>query len=235
MIGIIGAMESETKELIKLIKYKKVDIMSGIVFVSGKLSGEDVVCAKCNPGKVNAAICAEAMIIKYNPEIIINSGVAGSLDSELGVYDVAIADSLVQHDYDTSPLGSPIGMIDGVDKIYLECDNAAVKTFEKICRDDNYKIGVIATGDAFVARDGLKTFIKENFNAIACEMEGGSIAHVCHMNNTKFGVLRVISDGASEVDFAVFANKAAKKSIAIMCEFVKQYKEVKKRYNGYVV
>lgn len=233
MIGIIGAMESETKELKKLIENKKVDIMSGIVFVSGKLCGEDVVCAKCNPGKVNAAVCAEAMIMKFSPEIIINSGVAGSLTDELGVYDVAIADRLVQHDYDLTPLGSPLGMIDGLDKIYFECDENAVKTFNKICKNEGFKIGVIATGDVFVARDELKKHIKDNFNAIACEMEGASIAHVCSLNNTKFGVLRVISDGASEIDFQEFADKAAKKSIDIMLKFVKEYKEIKKPYNGY--
>ncbi len=223
MIGIIGAMESETNELKGLIEDKKLEILSGMEFVSGKLGGEDVVCAKCNPGKVNAAVCAQAMIMRYKPDIIINSGVAGSLDQELGVYGVAIAESLVQHDFDTSPLGSPLGMIDGLGKIYFECDKLAVKTFENICKNDSCKLGIIATGDVFVARDELKKHIKDNFGAIACEMEGASIAHVCHLNRTKFAVLRVISDGASEIDFETFADEAAKKSIAIMREFVREY------------
>ncbi len=233
MIGIIGAMESETKKLKRVIEDKKVEIMSGMVFVAGKLNGEDVVCAKCNAGKVNAAVCAEAMIIKFKPEIIINSGVAGSLDPELGIYDVAIADKVVQHDFDLSPLGSPVGMIDGLDTVSFECDKNAVIAFKNICKNDKYKTGVIATGDVFVAEDEQKNYIKENFNAIACEMEGASIAHVCHLNNTKFGVLRVISDGASEIDFATFATEAANKSITIMTEFVKEYKRIGKPYNGF--
>ena len=94
MIGIIGAMDSETQGLKNLIIDKKTKLISGIEFVCGTLNGKDVVCAKCNPGKVNSALCAQAMILEFKPDIIINSGVAGSLTKELGIYDVAIASGI---------------------------------------------------------------------------------------------------------------------------------------------
>lgn len=223
MIGIIGAMESETKGLKDLIQDKKIKTIAGIEFVSGKLCDKDIVCAKCNPGKVNSALCAQTMILTYSPDVIINSGVAGSLCSELSVYDVAIANSCVQHDFDTSPLGAPLGMIDGLNIINFKCDNKVVKTLEAVCKNDNYKTGIIATGDIFVCKPETKKFIKQNFDAIACEMEGASIAQVCYVNGIKFGILRVISDGGDEVDFSTFVAQTSKKSINIMCEFIKQY------------
>lgn len=223
MIGIIGAMDSETFGLKSIIEDKTVKNIAGIEFVSGKVSDKDVVCAKCNPGKVNAALCAQIMILKYSPEIIINSGVAGSLTNKLGVYDVAIASSCVQHDFDTSPLGSPVGMIDGLDIINFKCDEKAVTILESICKKDNHLTGVIATGDVFVSGEETKSKIKQNFDAIACEMEGASIAHVCHVNNVKFGILRVISDGGNEIDFNTFVKETSKKSIDIMHEFIEQY------------
>ena len=73
MIGIIGAMDSETKGIKNLIQNKKIKIVSQIEYVSGTLNGKDVVCAMCNPGKVNSAVCAQTMILDYNPEIIILS------------------------------------------------------------------------------------------------------------------------------------------------------------------
>ncbi len=223
MIGIIGAMDSETLGLKNLIENRETKIIAGIEFVSGTMYGKEVVCAKCNPGKVNSALCAQIMILTYNPEVIVNSGVAGSLTDELGVYDVAIAQSCVQHDFDLSPLGSPIGMVDGVNLIHFECDMEVVDTLKLVCKNEKYKTGIIATGDVFVAGDEMRARIKKNFDAIACEMEGASICHVCHVNNVKYGVLRVISDGANEVDFTTFVKETSKKSIDIISSFIKAY------------
>lgn len=223
MIGIIGAMEIETRGIKNLMENPVTDLISSMEFVTGKIHGKDVVCAMCNPGKVNAALCAEAMILKFHPDIIINSGVAGSLTEKLGVLGIAIGSDCVQHDFDLSPLGSPVGMVDGVNTIYFKSDEKAVRIFEEICKDDNTLTGTIATGDVFVCKDEMKENLVNTFGAIACEMEGGAIAHVCMVNNVKFALLRTISDGASEMDFNTFKVKASDKSVDIMEKFVKEY------------
>ena len=223
MIGIIGAMDSETQGIKNLICNKKIKVISGIEFVCGNIGDKEVVCAKCNPGKVNSALCAQAMILEYNPEVIINSGVAGSLTNDLGIYDVAIAKNCVQHDFDTSALGAPLGMIDGLNKIYFECDEYTIETLEKVCEKEKYLIGTIASGDVFVSGSEARDKITKNFGAIACEMEGASIGHVCYVNGVKFGILRVISDGGDEVDFETFVKETSKKSVNIMHEFIKLY------------
>ncbi len=223
MIGIIGAMEIETRGIKNLMSDAEVKTIASMEFARGKIHGKDVVCAMCNPGKVNAALCAQAMIMEYKPDIIINSGVAGSLTPELDVLGIAIGESCVQHDFDLSPLGSPVGMVDGVDTIYFECDQKAIEVLEQICGDENVKKGVIATGDVFVSGEEKKAKIRETFGAIACEMEGGAIAHVCMVNGVKFAALRTISDGANEMDFETFKVKASEMSIDIMDRFVEKY------------
>lgn len=223
MIGIIGAMDIETDGLKDLIENKDVKSIAGIEFVTGTMHGKKVVCAKCNPGKVNAALCAQIMINEYAPEAIVNSGVAGSLTDKLDVYSVAIAKSCVQHDYDTSALGSSLGMIEGLGIINFMCDEKIVDTLQKVCHDENYLTGVIATGDAFISKEEIKADIKREFDAIACEMEGGAVGHVCYLNNVKYGVLRVISDSGNNVDYSTFKNETAKKSIKIISEFIREY------------
>lgn len=223
MIGIIGAMEIETRGIKNLMSDAEVKTIASMEFAQGKIHGKDVVCAMCNPGKVNAALCAQAMIMQYCPDIIINSGVAGSLTPELDVLGIAIGESCVQHDFDLSPLGSPVGMVDGVDTIYFECDKKAIEVLEQICGYENVKKGVIATGDVFVSGEEKKAKIREAFNAIACEMEGGAIAHVCLVNGVSFAALRTISDGANEMDFETFKLKASEMSIEIMDRFVEKY------------
>ena len=77
MIGIIGAMSIETEAIIRELQKAEECTVSGVRFVKGNWSGTEVVVATSGVGKVFAALCAEAMILKYQPECIINSGVAG--------------------------------------------------------------------------------------------------------------------------------------------------------------
>ena len=84
-IGIIGAMDIEVQVLKNLMDSAKIEKISGIEFYSGKINGADTVVAVAGVGKVNAAVCAEAMILKYSPDCLINVGVAGGLSPELKI------------------------------------------------------------------------------------------------------------------------------------------------------
>lgn len=224
LIGIIGAMDIEVNGLVSVMNDKSIDTVSGIDFIRGKIYDKDVVIAKCGIGKVFAAICAQAMILKYNPKIIINSGVAGALSDTLNIMDAVIATSVVQHDMDTSPLGDPKGLISGINVVYIDTDKEISEKLEKTAKSLNVsaKRGVIASGDQFIADQTKKLEIANTFNAMACEMEGASIGHVCYVNNTPFVVMRTISDGKGEaLDYATFAKGAAEQAIEILKNFLK--------------
>lgn len=229
MIGIIGAMDVETDGIKKIMQNCITENISGISFTKGTLRKKDVVIAKCGAGKVNAALCAEAMILKYNPKCIINTGVAGGLSKHLNITDIAIAKDVVQHDYDTSPLGEPLGFLSQINTINILCDERAVKILNEAANTlENTKVicGTIATGDQFINSREQKEKIIDNFNAISAEMEGGAIGHVCCANNVAFGVLRAISDnadGSSHMDFKEFTIAAAAKTIKIIEYFAENY------------
>ncbi len=227
MIGIIGAMDVEVDGIKKNIENLKTEEISGIKFCTGTLFGKEVVVAKCGEGKVNSAMTAQTMILKYNPDFIVNSGVAGGLHPHMKVMDIAIAENVCEHDFDISPLGYKPGYIPQVEKVEMKCDdtlNAIIeKCAEKACDSKIFK-GTIASGDQFIASDAQRNRIKNLFGAIAAEMEGGSIGHICTLNNVKFTVLRVISDnadGSADMSFEEFAKKASDISINIMLEFVR--------------
>ncbi|MCQ2413580.1 MAG: 5'-methylthioadenosine/adenosylhomocysteine nucleosidase [Clostridia bacterium] len=229
MIGIIGAMEIEVRTLIETMTDVKEEKISGSTFYKGTLDGKSVVVAQSGIGKVAAAICAESMILRYSPALLINTGVAGSLTSELNVTDVAVADRAVQHDMDTSPLGDPVGLISGINKIYFEAEKKAVDLFLKEGEKLGVKVkaGLIASGDQFIAGAEKKNAILSLFpDAVACEMEGAAIAHVAYLNNTPFVTVRAISDcadGSSPMDYPSFVAKAAKTSFAMTRAFVAAY------------
>ena len=183
LTGIIGAMVVETNAIKALIENKKVESFSGIEFVSGKLYGKDVVVAQCGIGKVFAGICAEAMILKYAPDRIINVGVAGTLSEKVGLLDTAVSTAVVQHDMDTSPLGDPVGLISGINIVKIPASEKLADEIYSAAANIglNCAKGVIASGDQFIADKKKKDFIRDTFGAIACEMEGAAIGQVCYI------------------------------------------------------
>ena len=228
MIGIIGAMDVEVDGIKKNIENCITEEISGIKFCYGKIYGKDVVIAKSGEGKVNSAMTTQTMIMRFKPDFIVNSGVAGGLHPDMKVMDIAIAESVCQHDFDISPLGYKPGYIPQVEKVEMKCDDKLNELIEncakKICDNNIYK-GIIASGDQFIASDAQRNKIKNIFGAIAAEMEGASIGHVCTLNNTKFTVLRVISDnadGSADMSFDIFAKKASDISINIMLKFIEE-------------
>ena len=224
MIGIIAAMQKEMDNIAANMDGAVKEKVSGIEFISGKVNGCDVVCAVCGIGKVFAAMCTEAMIIKYSPELIINTGVGGTLTRELGIGDVAVSSAVCQHDMDTTALGDEPGLISGINKVYFDADAAAAGEIEAIAAEMGIKTyrGTIASGDRFVASAAEKERITSTFGAISCEMEGAAVGHVCFVNEVPFVIIRAISDdadgGACE-NYGEFAAASAAKSASLVCAF----------------
>ncbi len=228
MIGMIGAMEKETAAIIAELKNPKEERISGIRFVRGEWCGKEVVVATCGVGKVFAALCAEAMILTYRPNCVINSGVAGALDDRLHLLDLVIGEQVVQHDMDTSPLGDPKGLLSGINRVTLPADMKLVSALEEaaIAMQAPFLRGTVASGDQFIADDAKRDFIRSTFDAACCEMEGAAIGQVCYVNQIPFAVLRAISDGAADdakMDYPAFAAKAAEQSINLLRRFTEAY------------
>ena len=158
--------------------------------------------AVCGEGKVNAAMCTEAMILRYAPSLIINTGVAGALSPTLSVPDVAIATAVAQHDYDISPLGYAPGevLFPGGSATSFRTDAHATELMLRAAEAEGLhaEAGVIVSGDQFIADNTVKEHLARDFSGIACEMEGGSIGQVATLNGVPFAVLRAISDTADD-------------------------------------
>lgn len=226
-IGVIGAMTVEVKGLIAQMENDRTQETAGLVFHRGLLGGVDCVVAKCGAGKVNSAVCAQVMITQYAPRLVINVGVAGGMD--VGIGDLVVASQCVQHDFDSTPLGEPQSQLticrgEGEESfVMLNSDQAASALLLEEARQiyGGAHLGVIATGDSFVADPAKGRQLRRQFGAKAVEMEGASIAQACYMNSVPFAILRAVSDNANDdspADFPAFVQACAEKSARLLAK-----------------
>ena len=217
MIGIIGAMDKEIDDLKNVMKDVSEEKISGMTFYKGALSGKDVVLVRSGIGKVNAAMCTEALIIKYNVECVINTGIAGSLNSKIDIGDIVLSTDSLEHDMDVSGLGYDKGVVpDQECSIYPAADDIR-KIAKEACEAVNPDIKV------FEGRVVNK--IIKNFSGFCTEMEGAAIAHVAWLNNIPYLVIRSISDKAddsADMDYPSFQKKAIIHSVRLVEEMMRR-------------
>ncbi len=201
MLGIITAMDVELELITAAMKIEEEVTVGGLTFKKGTLGKTEAVAVICGIGKVAAAMTAQILISVFGVTEIVNTGIAGSVSPDLHQGEVVIAKDFVQHDVDTSPLGDPIGLVSGINRIDFPCDEALRKVlFTAAEKSGKAKVreGRIATGDQFIANRDKAKWIADTFGAISCEMEGGAIAHVCFVAGVPFAAVRCISDDAGD-------------------------------------
>ena len=197
MIGIIGAMEEEVQALRHAMKIQEEKEIASMVFHRGILYGKEAVVVRSGIGKVNAAICTQILADHFDVDLVINTGIAGSLDAAIDIGDMVISTDAVQHDMDTSIFGDPIGQVPRMD------------TFA----------GRIASGDQFISSQEVKERIVTLFGAKCAEMEGAAIAHGAYLNQIPCVIVRAISDKAdnsASMDYPAFEKKAIEHSIRLL-------------------
>lgn len=139
-------------------------------------------------GKVSAALTTQKLILEDRPDLIINSGVAGGLDSSLEIGQIVVGSDIAYHDV---WCGEPnaVGQIQGL-PLYYHSDPRAVSRI-----DSSVRAGLILSGDQFISdKDTLQNLKKKFPKALAVDMESAAVAQTCYLHNMPCFILRLISD-----------------------------------------
>ena len=189
-IGMIYAMTLEIESLLTNENAQPLQTVAGVPFYQIR---ENVIACAGGVGKVNAAMATQLMISLYQPDLILNAGVAGCFEhAEIG--DLVLAERFMQHDFDTSNIGDEEGFVSTVNCTYFptaDFDRARA-AMDKVGMP--YRTGLVATGDWFGVDCDRSRHIAEKFHPLLCEMEGCAIAQVCMRNGVKFMSLKSVSD-----------------------------------------
>lgn len=218
-VGIIGAMDEEVAVLKEAMEVDRIEEQASLAFYIGKLYGQEAVVVRCGIGKVNAAICTQIMVDKYDVDMVINTGVAGALSHKLNIGDIVISKDALQHDMDATGFGYKLGEIPRMDVSCFVADEHLValakKAGDAIDNGPGIFVERVVTGDQFISDSAVKERLITNFNGFCTEMEGASIAQVCYLNQMPFVVIRSISDKAdqsAEMNYAEFVEVAVHNS-----------------------
>ncbi len=227
-IGVIAAMNEEMIEIKKIMTSIKQINVYELKFFEGKINDKKVILVEAGIGKVNAARVTQILIDKFEVGSIINIGSAAAANNELGIGDIVIGKTVVQHDFDITAFGHPKGYISNVG-MKIESSPELINKMESVVNSINkdeskIKIGTIASGDIFCTDIKMKQKIREKFKADAIEMEGAAIAQVCKLCNIPFIIIRGISDtpdGNNNITFEQYLEKASKMCANILQRFLK--------------
>ena len=219
-IGLQFAMPSELRALPEICE--PFETLSGVPFFEIE---PDIIACAGGVGKVNAAMSAEILCLKYGVDLLVNAGVAGCT-GDLPTGSLVVPSAFLQHDVDTTAVGDPAGFVSTVNQIYFRCAEWAVHGILRAARTiEGVRAlpGRIASGDQFVYDQGVKDRIVRLFDASAVEMEGGAIAQVCFINGVDCAVIRAISDSSSgkhEMEYREFMPMAARTSASVVMKFL---------------
>lgn len=230
--GILGAMSQEVALMARSMTIRRTVEAGMRTFYEGEWAGREVVLVQARVGKVAAAISTMLLLEKFEVTHIVFSGVAGAIDPRLKIGDIVLAEGLIQHDMDASPLfprfeipllGKTEFEVPLADESvtaaerYLHAQFALDVPEEKraafgIVKPSIHR-GLIVSGDQFLADPAITQALRNVLPRTLCtEMEGAAVAQVCHEMNVPFAVIRVISDQAdhsAHVDFWRFVEEVA--------------------------
>lgn len=214
-LGIIGAMQVEVETLKTRMGNPVETKRAGMEFCEGELEGLNVVVVQCGVGKVNAAMCAQILCDCFGVTHIVNTGVAGSLKTELDIGDLVISQDAMHHDFDVNYPGYPTGQVPGLDVLSFPADEMLVRcayTAAETVNPGHTRLGRVASGDQFISSKAQKEKIIADTQAFCTEMEGAAIAHTAYRNGIPYVILRAISDKAddsAQMDYPTFEAIAA--------------------------
>lgn len=189
-IGMMYAMDGEIESLLKNENARLIEKVAGASFYQIR---DNVIACAGGVGKVNAAMSTQLIISRYQPDVVLNVGVAGCFEN-VPIGTLVLATGFVQHDSDTTALGDPVGLVSTVNMVTFP---TSWQEKSRLAMDKlglPYRTGLVATGDWFATDTPRSQWIFDTFHPLLCEMEGGAAAQVCHRCGVPFMALKSVSD-----------------------------------------
>lgn len=216
LIGVMGAMQEEVELFNHSLGDAQPVSVHNRTFYRGSIGNHQVVSVFSGWGKVASAATAAVLISKFDVDMIVLAGLCGGVGKDIHIGDIIIADSLIQHDLDASPIFPRYEIpLHGISRI--PADKPLVQRALAGCKsvvdtpslwqslaalgNPNPKVqsGLIATGDQFISDAATIQRLRDELpGLLGVEMEGAAVMQVCFEFNVPGLIIRVASDNADD-------------------------------------
>ncbi|HEL2056100.1 TPA: 5'-methylthioadenosine/adenosylhomocysteine nucleosidase [Streptococcus suis] len=225
--GIIAAMPQELKILVEHLQDKVEVTVLGRTYYQGRMGQHEVVLVQSGIGKVMSAMSVAILADRFAVDAIVNTGSAGAVADGIAIGDVVVATHLAYHDVDVTAFGYAYGQMAG-QELYYPADQVLLEQLTSVLAEQEITshLGLIVTGDSFIAGQDKIASIKEHFpEVLAVEMEGAAIAQAAVNTGKPFLVIRAMSDtaqGDANITFDEFIIQAGERSAQTLIVFLEQ-------------
>ena len=166
-IALQFAMPSELHALPGARELAPLETVSGVPIFE---IAPDILACAGGVSKVNAAMAAELLCLRYGVDLILNAGVAGCFtDLPTGLVSTV------------NQVAFPTWQPECCAELLASLGHPAVT-------------GRVSTGDWFAVKGQRAEWIRGTFSPLLTEMEGGAIAQVCLRNGVRFVSVKSVSD-----------------------------------------
>lgn len=200
-IGIIVAMDSELESIKSILSDYGMFSFCGRTSLFGNYNNHKLYVCKGGIGKANAAATA-AILKSYDPDIqlIISTGCAGGITSDLKIGDIVVGGDYCYHDVWCPINGDERrGQLQDV-PFKLKWRSEIIDLCDATKWISDYHVAHVYTGDQFIQDqetvNKILSCFPEDDDGLSgiCDMESMAIAQICYQNNISFISFRVISD-----------------------------------------
>ncbi|MBF0329100.1 MAG: futalosine hydrolase [Nitrospirae bacterium] len=226
MLGIIASTIFEAAILIEKLSSKKESTIQGKLFFEGRFNNTAATICICGIGKANAAHGAAVLIERFNPDEVLNIGVAGAFPSSgLSVGDVVVAEREIYGDeglatadafYTMDSLNLPL--LSGGKDYFNEFPMSIPDALRDFKNKGAFLTVSLCTGTLKRALE-----LERRFKAVCENMEGAAVAQVGISNGTDVceirGISNVIEDRQGEALDKASIKTAAEAVQDVFCRF----------------
>lgn len=204
VILIQGAMDIEIEYFLKQLKNRTKKIIAGYEFYEGNINGTKVVISKTLVGTINSTTATTIGIINFNPDIVINQGIAGAHRTDLHIGDIVIGEkccNINAYKMPTKNKGQGSNPFEWeLNKRAKDIQNSDWKLINII--EENLKFnssnkiyrGILGSGDVFNREVDRINWINNIFGNYSEDMESIGTYSVCNKFDIPCVGIRIISN-----------------------------------------
>jgi len=180
-ICLLAALRHELTPLLGLAAWRK-ERLGRRDFYSLERGGIEWVATTSGLGKVMAAATTQLLLDVYDPELIINFGSCGGLESGLAIGDLILADRVVEYDFISHHKPAPDVRLESG---WIERLQAAFP---------GLKSGCLASADRNADVPAVRERLYRDYQALAADWEGAAVVRVAARWGCPALVLRGVTD-----------------------------------------